>query len=190
MGQFDVDAARHLAQQLLGDVGDRWRHTVGVANRAAELGGTVAATERNLVVRAGWLHDVGYAPSLHVTGFHPLDGALHLERLGWPARLVSMVAHHSGARFVARVLNLHDELQHFPQEDSAAADALTYADQTTGPQGQRFAIEQRLAELLDRHGPDSPSVAVYHQRAPYLLAVARRVERRIASLTESQPVGE
>jgi HD superfamily phosphodiesterase len=190
MGQFDVDAAQRLAQQLLGDLGDRWRHTVGVGNRAAELSGTVAVAERDLLVAAGWLHDIGYAPSLQITGFHPLDGALHLERLGWPAHLVSMVAYHSGAQFVARALNLLGKLQRFPQEDSAAADALTYADQTTGPQGQRFTIEQRFAELLDRHGPESPSVVVHHLRAPYLLAVARRVERRIASLTAFRSVGK
>ena len=178
MGQFDVEAARHLARQRLGDLGDRWRHTVGVANRAAELSGTVAADERDLLVAAGWLHDVGYAPGVRVTGFHPLDGALHLERLGWPARLVSMVAYHSGAQFVAGALDLLGELERFPQDDSAAADALTYADQTTGPQGQRLAIEQRFAEVLDRHGPESPSAVVHHLRGPYLLAIARRVERR------------
>jgi len=39
------------------------------------------------LVCADWLHDIGYAPALVATGFHPLDGARFLEsvglRVGW-----------------------------------------------------------------------------------------------------------
>jgi hypothetical protein len=37
------------------------------------------------------------------------------------------------------------------------ADALTYADQTTGPDGHQMDVADRLAEMLRRHGPDSPN---------------------------------
>ena len=59
------------------------------------------------------------------------------------------------------------------------ADALTYADQTVGPRGTRLDIHSRLADMLDRHGPDSPNARVHHRRGPYLLAVAERVECRM-----------
>jgi hypothetical protein len=44
------------------------------------------------MVMAAWLHDIGYAPELAVTGFHPLDGARFLRRAGADGQVVSLVA--------------------------------------------------------------------------------------------------
>lgn len=54
-----------------------------------------AAAERVVLVAATWLHDMGYAPSIHTTWFHPLDGAKHLNVTAGPPG--SLVAHRSGA---------------------------------------------------------------------------------------------
>jgi hypothetical protein len=35
--------------------------------------------------------------------------------------------------------------------------------------------------MLRRHGPDSVNARVHHARGPYLLDVAKRVERRLPS---------
>ena len=59
---------------------------------------------------AAWLHDIGYAPGLQQTGFHPIDGALHLRSAGWPDAMCDLVAHHSGSRFVAAARHLAAEL--------------------------------------------------------------------------------
>ena len=61
------------------------------------------------------------------------------------------------------------------------ADALTYADQTTGPDGEVMAIDDRLAEMLRRHGPDSHNARVHPQRAPAIRAAVLRVEQRLRS---------
>ena len=50
---------------------------------------------------AATLHDVGYSPRIAQTGFHPLDGALHLRSIGLSERLCSLVAHHSEADMLA-----------------------------------------------------------------------------------------
>jgi hypothetical protein len=42
----------------------------------------------------------------------------------------------------------------FPREESAVADALCFADMTTGPDGQDFEVLERLAEIRSRYGPD------------------------------------
>ncbi|MDX2644346.1 HDIG domain-containing protein [Streptomyces sp. PA03-1a] len=89
--------AAELAESLLPPLGNRWLHTQAVAARAREVSAAVPAGERDLLVAAAWLHDIGYAPELRDTGFHPVDGARHLEALGAPGRLVRLVAHHSGA---------------------------------------------------------------------------------------------
>ncbi|MGY1914231.1 HD domain-containing protein [Blastococcus sp. SYSU DS0973] len=178
-----VEAARGLASQLLADLDGRWRHTCGVARRAADAAAAVPRADRPLLVAAAWLHDIGYAPTLHASGFHPLDGAWHLQALGWPEPVAALVAHHSAARFVAAVHGLDDPMRAFSAlhyGHGPVADALTYADQTTGPDGQIVTVEERLAEMLRRHGPDSPNGRVHAQRAPVVRGAVRRVEERAA----------
>jgi putative nucleotidyltransferase with HDIG domain len=174
-----IDAARVVARDLLGELPTRWRHTKGVAERAEELSATVSAPDRDLLIAAAWLHDIGYSPALHETGFHALDGALYLERHGWSRRVCALVAHHSGAWFVARALGLPAALGRFTRELSAVSDALAYADQTVGPTGQRLPIRQRMAEAVGRHGSGSAQAQVHVPRRAHLLAVANRVEQRL-----------
>jgi HD superfamily phosphodiesterase len=176
---LQISLARSVAKDLLAGREDRWRHTIGVAARAAELVVTVPAEDGAMLVAAAWLHDIGYADALVVTGFHALDGADHLLRTGWSPRLAALVAHHSGAAIVAEVNGLRHALARYDHEDSPLADALTYADQTTGPLGQRVDVRARIAEVLHRHGPQSVQAKAYPVRAPYLLALADRVESRL-----------
>jgi putative nucleotidyltransferase with HDIG domain len=172
-----IHDARDMAQVLLDGQPERWRHTIGVARRAEELAAVVDDPET--LIAAAWLHDIGYAPAIRDTGFHPLDGARHLDQRHWPARLSALVAHHSGACFVASVRGLEASLNAYPREASTVSDALTYADQTVGSAGRRMTITERIADMLSRHGPDSPNALVHHLRGPYLLDVADRVERRL-----------
>ncbi|MGY1669202.1 HD domain-containing protein [Geodermatophilus sp. SYSU D00710] len=177
-----ADAARGLARDLLTDADGRWEHTQGVARRAAEVSVAVPQADRPVLVTAAWLHDIGYAPRLHRSGFHPLDGAWYLQDLGWPEPLAGLVAHHSAARFIAAVRGLAGPMRAFPASRYAfgpVADALTYADQTTGPDGQVMTVEDRLAEMLRRHGPDSPNARVHPRRAPAIRAAVHRTDRRL-----------
>lgn len=172
--------ARSVAESLIGDSGNRWRHTVGVAAHAAELAVRLGL-DPDVLVAAAWLHDVGYAEPIALTGFHPLDGAVHLSAEGWPARIAGLVAFHSGARFVAAARGLAAELSAFPDERSLMADALTYADQTTGPTGVRVDTESRYAEMLRRQGPCSWNARVDTTRRPHLRAVTARVQHSLAA---------
>ena len=49
-----------------------------------------------------------------------------------------------------------------------------------------MTIEYRINEAIARHGPDSPNARARVERVPYLLAVAGRVEKRLAR-AERQP---
>lgn len=180
-----VRAARDVAQVLLADLPERWRHTVGVARRAEQVRGTVGPAEGDVLEAAAWLHDIGYAAALYDTGFHPLDGARHLATAGWPDRIAGLVGHHSGAFCVAEVRGLAAELGRFPREVSAVSDALTYADQTVGPNGRSMTFAQRLADMLDRHGPASPNAMAHARRAPLLGAAVARVELRLPAVLAS-----
>jgi putative nucleotidyltransferase with HDIG domain len=180
----DVHRARDLAQRLLTELPERWRHTIGVARRAEAAAGTVGG-DAELLLAAAWLHDIGYAEAVRDSGFHPLDGARYLTAEGWPARVAGLVAHHSGARCVARVRGLAADLARFAHEESPVTDALIYADQTVGPNGRSMEVEDRLADMLRRHGPGSPNAVAHAQRAPLLRAAVRRVEQRLAAARRS-----
>jgi len=185
IGDADVARASETARVLLAtldDDGRRWHHTSAVAARAAEAADAVGPERVGLLVAAAWLHDVGYAPAVAHVGFHPVDGAVHLLRTGWPPELAGLVAHHSGARFVARVRGLAPVLSahHRPEHwCGPVADALTWADQTTSPTGELVTVEERVAEVLERHGAASAQARAQHERVPALLAAAAATERRL-----------
>ena len=87
----------HACALLKDSLPRRWAHTQGVAAKARTLSGLLAE-DAELVEAAAWLHDIGYAPDLHDTGFHPLDGARYLRDVaGADPLLCRMVAHHSCA---------------------------------------------------------------------------------------------
>jgi putative nucleotidyltransferase with HDIG domain len=88
--------ARALARGWLEDLGNRWHHTEAVAARAEMLAHAVEREDRELLVVAAWLHDLGYAPGLVSTGFHPVDGARFLEAQGYPVRLCARCTPFSG----------------------------------------------------------------------------------------------
>lgn len=103
----------------------------GRAARARQVSHIVPPEDRKLLVAAAWLHDIGYAPELRVTSFHPLDGVGYLESLGAPPQLVRLVAHHSGAVYEAGQRGMSADLAAYEREDSPLLDALIYADMTT-----------------------------------------------------------
>lgn len=135
--------------------------------------------QRPVLVAAAWLHDIGYTPRLRATGFHPLDGARYLTRNGWPLDVDALVAHHSGARFVATARGLDEAMAAYAFQEDPLSDALTYADQTIGPGGQEFTMSDRVVDMLARHGPDSPNARAHVLRKPYLLAVEDRMRERL-----------
>jgi hypothetical protein len=175
------DGARQLSAQHLADVlPRRWQHVQAVAARAEEIASLPDLDPEELVA-AAWLHDIGYAPHLARTGFHPLDGARYLSRLGdILPRVCALVAHHSCAVIEAEERGLRRELLHeFAYERSATADALWYADMTTGPDGQRFHVVDRLAEIRLRYGPDHLVTRFINRAQPEIVGAVERTEARI-----------
>ena len=133
----------------------RWAHSQGVCYRAGMIGPHVVEGDEVLLAQAAILHDVGYSPSIALTGFHPLDGARHLESLGFDEQLVGLVAHHSCARVEAELRDLGDQLEEFAAGPVGLTDALIFCDMTVSPYGQPVDIDERLKEIRQRYGPDS-----------------------------------
>ena len=183
-----IPQARDLVARILEEDPRRLQHCAGVAARAQALVATVPPSAADTLVAAAWLHDIGYAPQLRDSGFHPLDGAVYLRREGWPAPVCDLVAHHSGSRFVARIRGLDDRLREFEFVEDASSDALTVADNTTAPNGMVMTLDERLRDKLKRHGSESPNARANPERDDYIRAAARRVADRLAVVGQRDPL--
>ncbi|MFH8793287.1 HD domain-containing protein [Streptomyces sp. NPDC017941] len=183
--------AYSLSESLLSEpLPRRWAHSLGVATRARSLG-PILGDDAELLEAAAVLHDIGYAPAIAVTGFHPLDGARFLRHQeGADERVVRLVAHHSCALLEAEERGLRGDLEsEFELEQADLVDALIYCDMTTTPDGTQTTSSERLAEIVHRYGPETV-VARFIQRAePEIHAAVQRVEtRRALASADGQPM--
>ena len=176
------DIARSLLEEPLPR---RWAHVQGVADAARGLS-PILGGDAELLAAAAVLHDIGYSPSLQDSGFHPLDGARYLRDIEHAdIMLCRLVAHHSCAIFEAEEYGLDSALaREFKPAPRGLADALTYCDMTTGPDGQRLTVDQRLADIRARYGSSHPVTRAIARSAPQLTATAHRVARKLAARTE------
>lgn len=177
-----VPWARDLAERLLAEpLPRRWAHTQGVAAQARTLA-PILGDDADLVEAAAWLHDIGYSPALVVTDFHPLDGGRYLRDTEHAdERLSRLVAHHSCAVIEAEQRSIATELcQEFPPVPADLADALTYCDMTTGPDGSRLDARDRLAEIVSRYGEGHVVTAFINRARPSLLAAVGHTRDRLA----------
>ena len=182
--------AESNANRFLSPLGDRWSHVRQVAAQARQVAMAVPEEDRDLLVAAAYLHDVGYAPALAVTGFHPLDGARWIRDQSQNTRLARLVAHHSCARYEAQVRGLFDVLlAEFEPEDSATYDALVYCDMTTGPTGKVVSFGERIEDIYARYGPDHAVSRALDFSHPCLAACHDRTAARLAESTELADVG-
>jgi hypothetical protein len=182
-----ADWAEALACTLLAEsLPRRWAHSQGVAATARTLAPTLGDAEE-LVTAAAWLHDIGYAPDLHATGFHPLDGGRHLRDIhDADPTLCRLVAHHSCAIHEAAERGLAADLaREFQPAPHDLTDALIYCDMVTSPDGHRVTVERRLAEIRARYGPGSVVSRALARSAPELTSAVSRVTSRLARTVPS-----
>jgi hypothetical protein len=180
-----ADWAEEIARKLLEvPLPRRWAHSQGVASQARALA-PILGKDADLLEAAAWLHDIGYSPELVDTGFHPLDGARHLRDVEHAdSMLCHLVAHHSCAiteakeRGLSRVL-----LREFPRPPRALAEALTYSDMTTSPDGNLLTVHDRLAEIGMRYGPGHVVTRSIGRSSPALVTAAARVQLRMDERT-------
>lgn len=135
------------------------------------------------MIRAAWLHDIGYAPEAARTGFHQFDGARYLRDVAREDPLVCrLVAYHSWAVIEARHRDLARELEaEFMPVEGLLADVLTYADMTTSPDGDSINVEDRLAEILSRYGDGDVVAESIREASSPIVASVQTVTRILAT---------
>lgn len=170
--------AYEVAKQKLSEsLPRRWSHVQGVAQRAGGLR-SVTGEDTDLLESAAILHDVGYAPDLAHTAFHPLDGARFLAEIEAPSRLVHLVAHHSYAALEADLRGLSSKLSEFEDEQGPLRDALWYCDLNTTPDGDEVDARERIAEIQQRYGAGHIVTEFITKASPELLAAVDRTRER------------
>jgi hypothetical protein len=174
--------AEGLARPLLADaLPRRWSHVQGVAARARTLRPS-PGPDAGLLEAAAWLHDIGYLPDLAATGLHGLDGARYL-RDAQPTEplLCRLVAHHSCAVIEAEERGLaHILTREFTPPPQLLADALTFCDMTTSPDGAHVHVHNRLAEIHDRYGTGHLVSRSIRRATPLILEAVGQVNARAA----------
>ena len=174
--------AQGLARTLLADaLPRRWAHVQGVAARARSLAAAVGA-DAGLLEAAAWLHDIGYLPELAATGLHGLDGARYLRNVQHAEPLLCrLVAHHSCAVIEAEERGLaHVLTREFASPPRPLADALTFCDMTTSPDGDHVHVNHRLAEIHDRYGTSHLVSRSIRRATPLILDAVGQVRARAA----------
>ncbi|MEU5990792.1 HD domain-containing protein [Spirillospora sp. NPDC047418] len=173
--------ARDLARKHLETpLPRRWAHTQGVARQARSLA-PILGDEADLLEAAAWLHDIGYAPDLVRTGFHPLDGARYLRNTHQAdIHLCRLVAHHSCALIEARERGLSIPLtREFGTQPPHLSTPLIYCDMTTGPRGEPLSVEQRITEILARYGAGHLVTRAITRASPQLINAVQQVSREL-----------
>ena len=155
----------------------RWRHVQAVGVKA-ELLAPAFADDGPLLTASAWLHDIGYAPQLQETGFHPIDGARELDREGAEPRISRLVANHSGAFIEARLRGLASDMTAYPDDASAIRDALWTCDMTTSPVGEPVEFEDRLEEIRARYGAEHTVPRAIDEAGDEIRAAIRRTRSR------------
>ncbi|WP_326712177.1 HD domain-containing protein [Streptomyces sp. NBC_01474] len=174
--------AHDLAESVLAEsLPRRWAHVQGVARRARELRPILSEPDADLLEAAAFLHDIGYAPELVDTGFHPLDGARFLrQQKDADERVVNLVAHHSCALLEAEERGLRQDLEtEFRLERPELVDALVYCDMNTTPDGTPTDSKARVGEIVDRYGPDTLVGRFIQRAAPEIHAATARVRAQL-----------
>jgi hypothetical protein len=170
--------AEHLAHSLLEDkLPRRWSHVQGVATRAHDLKPALGL-DTELLEAAAWLHDIGYLPGLAMTGLHGLDGARYLRDVQHAdPMLCQLVAHHSCAIIEAEERGLADALRReFEPPPQPLADALTFCDMTTSPDGDPMTVNRRLAEIHHRYGSDHLVTRSIRRATPLILRAVGQIQ--------------
>ena len=182
---WTIDEARDLAGEHLSALGDRWRHVLRVGSLAELLIRTGRVDE--VVGVAAWLHDLGYAPQIERTGFHPIDGAEYLRAVGAPYELVGLVARHTGASYEAEERGLVAQLAALPEPSAGNLDVVTLIDLSVGPDGSLTTPGERVEEIRSRYDARHPAHRAVARARGELLASAARAREQLA-LPDDWPI--
>lgn len=175
---LDPQQCERFIKEQFGASSPRLHHILVIADRVRQSArdltelGTVGVIDEIVAYCAALVHDIGYLEPLQRTGFHPVDGAEYLSANGY-GRLAELIIGHSSSPEEA-------ELRQIPgvhAADEPIAELLSYWDMQVGPSGELMSYEERLADILTRHGEHSVVGRANLRAAPRIRELIARVDR-------------
>ena len=156
-----VCGARQVLDHFLKDLPDRHAHSLRVYQNVGMFMDTITMhpDKKKSILLAALLHDIGYSPDLRSSGFHPFDGYIYLHENGWDFEVTSLVLGHSFARELSATQS--PELYHIYYQkekflDTELLTILSLADFTAGPTGNLVTLSDRVNDIVNRYGEESP----------------------------------
>ena len=178
-------AAWDVTERMLSeDLPRRWRHSQGVLVRANLAAPELAPEDGNVLRQAAILHDVGYAVRV---GIHRISsrGRRSLSEVDWLGRPSGEPGR---PPFIARVeaeeLGLGAAIVEFEPGEAELTEFLIFSDMTTSPDGLPVTVDERLAEILERYGPESQKARFVALAGQELRTATLRVAQRLAGWIE------
>lgn len=154
---------------------NRYHHVLGVVDRMKELIERINLPYewKPLLIQTAYLHDVGYCEQLNQYNFHPLDGAIFTQEMGFPKPVVSAVLFHSDAYTSVKhtrpdLLETYSFNQSLLDEtDHLFIELITYCDIQTSPMGEKITLEERVQDVIRRYGEDHEVSHMMLSSQPY-----------------------
>lgn len=168
-----------LVQTVFSHEPARLAHVLTVAKQvratAQQLAGSTGEPDVDVAYRSALLHDIGYAEALHDTGFHPIDGARYLQRQGY-ADIADFIICHSNSpeQALLRGLPAISVSRHI------IADLITYWDVQVTQGGKLVTYAERMQDIRNRHGEDSPVWKAHTQAEPRIQVIMEHVNSLIS----------
>jgi len=171
-----VPLTAELMQGLLEGQPDRIAHSHRVAQLADQIATELEGTPDE--IQSAWLaalfHDVGYSPTLRITGFHPLDGAVFLAHQGAPEAVLKAVALHGFARKrMADFPGIASLYASLPENEGCPlVELVGFCDLRVSHEGELVTLPERIHGILTRYGPEHPT----HRRTLEEIPASRQLQ--------------
>lgn len=171
-------------KKLAGPLPGRWHHVRGVIARAEAVAPRLglSSVDRDVLIAAAALHDIGLAPDVAATQASFLDGARWLAAHDVPARVVDLVARCDCGAVESTLRGYGDAYTAYGDERSPVRDALWYCCLTTAADGSATTLAERIGAWSTSYAGDDV-IARYAvlARAELEAAVARTEDRLAAA---------
>ena len=162
---------------------NRLKHIEGVVKLMSLLCVSESDCVKNDLLLVAKYHDIGYANELINSGFHPIDGFLHLKKLGFKESIQKAVLLHTDAKDLApnELKNYYVNIE-LSAYDLKLLDFITYCDTHINDKGELCTLDERLSRIECRYGSEHNASLVFRSNISKYKSIEGYIHTNIANL--------
>lgn len=144
--------------------GDRLLHTMRVVEKVETLSElyNLTAEDKQILVKAAELHDIGYSEKVIRTGFHPLDGYLYLKNKVDIHVAITVLLHSLSEELIkyqleevqAMFFKEYQVIKDIGSINQLYIDIISMADMIVDSHGSECTAEERYNDIVERYGKE------------------------------------